>query len=135
MARGPARGVPAFPAALAALAMVVAVAACAPSRPVAGPATGSEPHPDRGLEAIERHGCAACHAIPGVREDRASYVAPPLDRFGRRAFIAGTLPNTHDNLVRWLLDPDAVEPGTAMPDVGLTRAEAADIAAYLHGLR
>lgn len=83
---------------------------------------------------MEDHGCASCHAIPGVTRGRQSYVAPPLERFGQRAFIAGALANTPENLILWLLDPDAVEPGTAMPDVGLSVREATDIAAYLHTL-
>ena len=41
--------------------------------------------------------------------------------FSRRTMIAGELPNSPDNLVRWLRNPKAVEPGTAMPDLGLTR--------------
>jgi cytochrome c len=49
--------------------------------------------------------------------------------------IAGELPNSPDNLVRWIKDPKAVEPGTAMPDLGLTDDEARDVAAYLYTLR
>jgi cytochrome c len=58
--------------------------------------------------------------------------APPLHRFYQRSFIAGRLPNTEDNLIRWIQDPQQVEPGTAMPDLGVTEDEARDIAAYLY---
>ena len=34
-------------------------------------------------------------------------------------------------MVRWLMDPPAVNPRTAMPDTGLRQADAEAIAAYL----
>ena len=34
----------------------------------------------------------------------------------------------------WILDPDAIEPGTAMPDLGLTVQQAQNIVAYLFTL-
>jgi cytochrome c1 len=37
--------------------------------------------------------------------------------------------------VRWVKNPPAVEPGTAMPDLGLNDGQAYDIAAYLYTLR
>jgi cytochrome c2 len=89
--------------------------------------------PEIGRQTIERYGCGACHRIPGVSE-ADGLVGPPLDSMGRRSFIAGQLPNTPDNMVRWLRDPPGVEPGTAMPDLGITKDEARNIAAYLAGL-
>jgi cytochrome c1 len=61
---------------------------------------------------------SACHVIPGVPGARGM-VGPPLTMFARRAYIAGQLPNEPDNLLRWLQDPQAVEPGTAMPNLGV----------------
>jgi cytochrome c1 len=49
--------------------------------------------------------------------------------------IAGELPNSPENLVRWLQHPKALEPHTAMPDLGLSTDQAQDIAAYLYTLR
>jgi cytochrome c len=90
--------------------------------------------PDRGADAIAEYGWGSCHHIPGIREAQA-YVAPPLDRFGRRAFIAGRLPNTPENLIRWIQDPQEVDPENAMPDLDVSEAEARDTAAYLLELR
>jgi cytochrome c1 len=87
----------------------------------------------RGADAIRAIGCGGCHTIPGVR-GADGLVGPPLLSFSRRTYIAGELPNTPDNLVRWLLDPPSVEPRTAMPKVGLTEQQARDIAAYLYTL-
>lgn len=87
-----------------------------------------------GKALIQAYGCGACHIIPGVRTARG-LVGPPLILFGDRTMIAGQLPNTPDNLVRWLENPSSVESGTAMPDLGLTPDQAYDIAAYLYTLR
>jgi cytochrome c len=88
---------------------------------------------ERGRRLIADYHCGACHTIPGVRA-ADGVVAPPLTAFARRSFIAGEVPNTRDNLVAWIQDPRLIEPGTAMPVLGLTQAEARDVAAYLGGL-
>ena len=40
--------------------------------------------------------------------------------------------NSHDDLAKWILDPPALKPGTAMPKLGLSADEAAAAAAYLY---
>jgi cytochrome c len=77
--------------------------------------------------ALVRHGCAACHEIPGI-PGATGRVGPPLGGFSRQAYIAGRLPNDRDALVRWLLDPAAIKPGTAMPATGLDARTAGLIA-------
>jgi cytochrome c2 len=89
---------------------------------------------DRGRVALDGFGCGACHVIPGVSGARG-LVGPPLTMFARRAYIAGQLPNQPDNLLRWIQDPQAVEPGTAMPNLGVKPEVARDMAAYLYTLR
>lgn len=126
------------PRTAAAIVLVVAalvVAGSCRSAPPAPPRTVAGGDPQRGLDAIEAYGCASCHVIPGVTRAERSWTAPPLTNFGRRSYIAGQLVNTQDNLVRWIVDPQEVEPGTAMPELGVTEIEALDIAAYLHALR
>lgn len=87
-----------------------------------------------GKEAITRYGCGSCHLIPGV-PGADGLVGPPLQHFNQRGYIAGQLANTPDNLVRWLRNPQEVEPGTAMPNLGVTDEDARNIAAYLMGLQ
>ena len=83
-----------------------------------------------GRIAAERYLCATCHVIPGiVGADR--HVGPPLSGMGRRATIGGLLPNTPENMVRWLKDPRAVDPRSTMPALHLTDQDARDIAAFL----
>ena len=62
-------------------------------------------------------------------------VGPPLGRIATREYIAGMLPNTPANMVRWLRHPAEVNPRTAMPDLGVTERDARDMAAYLYTLK
>ncbi|MEU3453402.1 c-type cytochrome [Micromonospora sp. NPDC006766] len=117
--------------ALAVLALVTA-GGCASSPPPPPPQTRAG-HPERGAQLIAQYGCGSCHTIPGI--DRADgLVGPPLTRFGARSYIAGKLPNSDDNLRRWISDPQAVVPGNAMPNLGIDQIDAQDIAAYLYTL-
>jgi cytochrome c len=90
--------------------------------------------PARGAELIRNRGCGRCHHVPGV-SGAEGWVGPPLTAFARRSFISGQLPNTPENLVRWIKDPQSVDPKTAMPRVALNDGQARDIAAYLFSLR
>jgi cytochrome c len=89
---------------------------------------------DRGRDLVERIGCGVCHAVPGVRGPRGR-VGPSLDRFGARAFIAGTVPNRPDSLIRFIRNAPSVNVDTAMPELPLTEQEARDVAAFLYTLR
>ncbi|GAB1692891.1 c-type cytochrome [Krasilnikovia sp. M28-CT-15] len=116
-------------AAPAALALPQGCATISPSPPTEVP----DGDPGRGATLITRYGCGACHTVPGVN-GADGLVGPPLTRFGSRSYIAGELVNSGPNLQRWIQDPQAVEPGTAMPDLHVTPQDAQDIAAYLFTL-
>lgn len=88
---------------------------------------------ERGRGVLEQFECGACHRIPGVRGPQGQ-VGPSLEHFAQRAYVAGRFENSPDVVARWVLDPPAMKPATAMPDLGLTEAEARDVAAYLHSL-
>ena len=89
---------------------------------------------DRGRDALIAYGCGSCHTIPGVPDADAT-VGPPLSGWANRTYVAGMLPNTPPELVRWITNPQAVVPGNAMPDLGVSDPAARDMAAYLYGLR
>lgn len=110
------------------LLLVAFNSACSDSPPQMRVAGGEA---ERGRAAIQRYGCTSCHVIPGVPGHRAN-VGPPLTDFAARAYVAGVLPHTPDNLIAWLRNPPLVDPRTAMPNLGVSHAEAADIAAYLY---
>jgi cytochrome c len=90
--------------------------------------------PARGQRLMAQYQCVACHAIPEV-PGAPGNAGPPLEKFGRRSYIAGGIPNTAPNLTRWLDNPQALKPGTAMPDLGVSPEEARHMAAYLLTLR
>jgi cytochrome c2 len=90
--------------------------------------------PVRGARLIRHYGCDACHTIPGI-EGADREVGPPLAGVANRMFIGGVLANTPSNMMRWIENPQAVDPLTAMPALGVGAAEARDIAAYLYTLR
>lgn len=94
--------------------------------------TGGDP--DRGRDAIRNYGCASCHTIAGIRGANA-LVGPPLSKIGQRMYVAGVINNTPDNLVRWIQNPPAVDPLTAMPNLKVTDTDARDIAAFLYSTR
>lgn len=93
-----------------------------------------EPDAERGRYALRQFGCVGCHIVPGVVAAE-SFVGPPLSRMGSRRFVAGQLPNTRENLIRWIRDPQEISPGSAMPDLDVGERDARDIAAYLERLR
>jgi cytochrome c2 len=86
--------------------------------------------PARGRIALAQHACRACHMIPGVTGSE-TYVGRPLENLAERRFIAGVLPNTQANLVRWIRDPKSVDPRTAMPTLGVSERDALDMSAWL----
>jgi cytochrome c oxidase subunit 2 len=50
-------------------------------------------------------------------------------------YIAGVLVNTPSELARWIRAPEAVKPGTDMPNAHVTERDAIDMVAYLYQLR
>jgi len=94
--------------------------------------TGGEPV--RGKVLVRKYGCESCHTIPGVSGADGT-IGPPLDGIAKRAYLAGRLPNEPQNLIRWIRDPQAIEPGSAMPQMGIGEQDGRDIAAFLYTLR
>jgi len=89
--------------------------------------------PARGRVLVSAYGCTSCHAIPNQAPEGA--VGPPLRWMGRRSYIAGRFPNEEIWMTLWLEHPQAVKPGTAMPDLNVGRRDALDMASYLATLR
>ena len=120
--------------ALAAAASLLMLAGCRGGRSTQAVEVVPGGNPQVGAELIESFRCGACHMIPGIR-DADGLVGPPLIKFARRTYVGGEVPNTAPNLIRWIQDPKAIEPGTAMPELGLNEQQARDVAAYLYTLR
>lgn len=121
---------------LAAVVMVPLATSCNGARDAeareAAAMTGGDPA--RGPAIMRKYGCQSCHTIPGV-VGADGLVGPPLAGIASRSYIAGVLPNAPANMMRWILDPKAVDPLTAMPNTGVTTSDVRHIAAYLYTLR
>jgi cytochrome c2 len=94
--------------------------------------TGGDPV--RGKATFTAYGCGACHSIRGVAQADGK-VGPPLDGIAARGFVAGREPNAPERMIAWVRHPQDLQPGSGMPDVGLSQAQARDVAAYLYTLR
>lgn len=86
-----------------------------------------------GRVALQQYNCISCHRIPGVTAG-SNHVGPPLGGITTRAFIAGVLPYSEANLVRWIRFPQDVDPATTMPNLGVTQVHAQAMVAYLQSI-
>ena len=117
-----------------AICTALAVAGCAQhekKQPVVAAATGD---PAKGRLAIDKYGCIACHIIPGI-QGAEGMVGPSLAHLASRPVIARKFPNNPQMLAKWLQNPPAFDPQSAMPDLGITPSDARDITAYLETLK
>lgn len=117
----------------AVLGIALSLGACSRSEPSAEQQIANS-DAARGRVAIERFGCGSCHDIPGIR-GADGMVGPPLTHWSQRRIIAGEMENSPEHLITWITMPQAVEPGTAMPNMGISDGEARDIAAYLYSIK
>lgn len=86
-----------------------------------------------GRVALQQYNCSSCHVINGIAS--ASYqVGPPLNNMVNRRFIAGTLPTTRENLIKWIMDPAQYKSQTLMPDLNVTREHAEAMVDYLYDI-
>jgi Cytochrome c2 len=118
---------------IAAACAVVLIAGCKRHSDTdpASPNAWAVGNPEHGATLIAQYGCGSCHTISGI-PNADGLVGPPLDGMARRVYIAGMLQNRPDNLVMWIQHPQAIVPGNVMPDMGIGKADARDMAAYLY---
>jgi cytochrome c1 len=83
--------------------------------------------------------CASCHTISsadGAFMAATPRIAPDLTHLASRATLAaGAIENTPATLARWLEDPDAIKPGSHMPNLHLAADQVSDLVAYFETLR
>lgn len=88
----------------------------------------------RGQSLFTQYACGSCHAIAGTQYNGRA--APALTNYSDRQTIsAGVLDHTPENLARYLRNPQAVKPGSSMPNFRLTEPEVQSLVAYLESLR
>ena len=78
--------------------------------------------------------CFACHTVRGTMA--RGVAGPELTHLMSRETIgSGAVPNTPENLGKWIRDPGAFKPGSLMPPQDLTDSERDQITGYLQTLR
>jgi cytochrome c oxidase subunit 2 len=78
-----------------------------------------------GFRLYTERTCITCHSTAA---------GPDLKQIAlRRTLGSGVMENNRENLIQWLMDPHRFKPGSLMPNLGLTYAEAAALTDYLRG--
>lgn len=105
-------------------------------------APGGDPARGEALFLDAKKLCVTCHIIDGTTAK--GVVGPNLTHYGSRLTIgAGLLPNTPENLARWIKESGTIKPGNLMAKQinpgwvqnNLSDQEIADIVAYLHSMK
>lgn len=125
------KGVPAARGLWMPAVLALALAWGCAERESATPVPGGDPA--LGADLLRGYTCGGCHVIPGVSAADGQ-VGPPLNDWASRSYIAGAVWNTPQNLMRFIMDPAAVEPGTSMPDLDVREDQARHMTAYLFTL-
>lgn len=86
-----------------------------------------------GSKLFQQLTCVNCHTVNGTAAK--GQAAPDLTHFASRKTLGAViLPNTPENLSRWLKDPQSIKPSILMPNLKLTDAQVKDLTAYLESL-
>lgn len=88
----------------------------------------------RGMQVVTGGACAMCHVVRGT--PAVGRAGPDLTHVGaRRSIAAGTLATSRGAMQGWVAQPQAVKPGTTMPPVALSPADADAVSRYLMSLK
>jgi cytochrome c oxidase subunit 2 len=88
----------------------------------------------KGYRIFRQMTCINCHSVKG--SEAKGQTAPDLTHFAsRQTFGAVLLPNTRENLSRWLKNPQNLKPAILMPDLKLTDAQVDGLTDYLEALQ
>jgi cytochrome c oxidase subunit 2 len=98
--------------------------------PAATPQTDEQ---QRGATILQTQACAGCHTVSGTSANGT--LGPDLSHIASRATIgANTLPNTPEEMRRWLSATQQVKPGALMPQLDLTADQVQALVAYMENL-
>ncbi|HVS33798.1 MAG TPA: c-type cytochrome [Thermoanaerobaculia bacterium] len=117
--------------------LLILFAACAkqsekPATSTAPPAA-SVGDSARGKELMNTFACSGCHVIPGI--EMGGTLGPSLEGWANKPAINRKFPNTADNMIQWLQNPQSMDPQTTMPGVGANPIDARDMTAFLFTLK
>lgn len=87
-----------------------------------------------GQYVFEHEACISCHMVSGTVA--TGRYGPDLTHLMSRETIAsGAAPNTKENLLTWIDDPNQIKPGSLMPAMHLSDKQNEQITAYLMTLK
>ena len=115
---------------LSILYALAVAAVCSPRLTLSQKGASQQSAPDLMIQ----YGCPTCHVVPNV-PGAVGKVGPSLQSLSQRSYLAGSLPNTPHNLIQWIMHPQHFQPGTAMPETGVTEQDAHRIGAFLNSSR
>ena len=93
-----------------------------------------DPRIDTGRSQFLSLSCVNCHTVSGT--PAAGTFGPDLSHLmSRDTLAAGVVPNSVENLREWIKDPDAVKPGSLMPNMQLTPEQLDEVVTYLSSLK
>jgi cytochrome c oxidase subunit 2 len=88
----------------------------------------------RGRDVFMRRQCVLCHQIRGT--SAAGLVGPDLTHLASRGTLAAaTLPNTTGHLGGWIVNAQAIKPGSQMPPNPMSSDDLQSLLAYLENLK
>jgi cytochrome c oxidase subunit 2 len=88
----------------------------------------------QGQRIFETTACINCHTVAGTVAN--GHFGPDLTHLmSRDTIAAGAAKNTTENLRQWILNPDAIKPGSLMPAMQLSDQDLDALTAYLETLR
>jgi cytochrome c oxidase subunit II len=93
-----------------------------------------DPESGQGRSAFLAQSCVNCHRVRGTPA-RGTYAPDLTHLMSRQTLASGEVPNTPENLRRWVLDPQTIKPGCLMPAFGLGERDRDEIVRYLLTLR
>jgi cytochrome c oxidase subunit 2 len=100
-------------------------------------AAAQRPNAGRGQDGEARFmslSCINCHTVGGTQA--TGRFGPDLTHLmSRQTLGAGVMPNTPDNLRRWIRDPQTAKPGNLMPNMQLSDHELDEVHVYLSSLK
>ncbi|HZR22812.1 MAG TPA: cytochrome c oxidase subunit II [Vicinamibacterales bacterium] len=87
-----------------------------------------------GRDVFMKRQCVLCHQIRGTSAN--GLVGPDLTHLATRGTLAAaTLPNTAGHLGGWIVNAQAIKPGSQMPPNPMTSDELQSLLAYLESLK
>jgi cytochrome c oxidase subunit 2 len=87
----------------------------------------------RGRDVFLAQSCVNCHRIRGTSA-RGTFAPDLTHLMSRKTLASGMVPNTREELRKWVADPQATKPGCLMPAFGLDNAMVDAIVDYLMSL-